>query len=111
MPVWRWHPQRGVAAPRTRERRTAVASVEPRWNHHLMLNQRRGADSRPNDAHATGPGQPRPATARRRPRAGGHPPEDARAAQDLDIEVRPATALEDLAIMLGPKRPDATVCW
>src|SRR5690606_19612430 len=27
------------------------------------------------------------------------------------IEVRPATVFEDVATMLGPKRPDANVCW
>src|SRR5690625_364021 len=35
----------------------------------------------------------------------------ASAAKEPVIQVRPATSLEDLAIMLGPKRPDATVCW
>ena len=29
----------------------------------------------------------------------------------MAIEVRPATAFEDVATMVGPKRPDATVCW
>ncbi|PNI09204.1 GNAT family N-acetyltransferase [Arthrobacter sp. AFG7.2] len=29
----------------------------------------------------------------------------------MAIEVRPATAFEDVATMLGPKRPDANVCW
>lgn len=29
----------------------------------------------------------------------------------VTIEVRPATQFADLATMLGPKRPDATVCW
>ncbi len=31
----------------------------------------------------------------------------------MDIDVRPATAarFDDVAIMLGPKRPDASVCW
>ena len=29
----------------------------------------------------------------------------------MTIEVRPATAFEDVAIMVGPKRPDANVCW
>ena len=27
------------------------------------------------------------------------------------IQVRPATDFDDLRTMLGPKRPDATVCW
>ena len=27
------------------------------------------------------------------------------------IEVRPATSWEHLAVMLGPKHTDATVCW
>ena len=27
------------------------------------------------------------------------------------IEVRPATAFDDVAALVGPKRPDATVCW
>ena len=27
------------------------------------------------------------------------------------IEVRPATDFDDVATMLGPKRPDASVCW
>ena len=29
----------------------------------------------------------------------------------MAIEVRPATDFEDVATMLGPKRPDANVCW
>ena len=29
----------------------------------------------------------------------------------MGIEVRPATEFEDVATMLGPKRPDANVCW
>ena len=29
----------------------------------------------------------------------------------MAIEVRPATVFEDVATMLGPKRPDANVCW
>ncbi|GAA1623566.1 GNAT family N-acetyltransferase [Georgenia ruanii] len=29
----------------------------------------------------------------------------------MTIEVRPATAFADVATMVGPKRPDATVCW
>ena len=29
----------------------------------------------------------------------------------MAIEVRPATTFEDVATMLGPKRPDANVCW
>ncbi|TDX76010.1 acetyltransferase (GNAT) family protein [Rathayibacter sp. PhB151] len=29
----------------------------------------------------------------------------------MTIEVRPATVLDDLAAMNGPKRPDASVCW
>jgi GNAT superfamily N-acetyltransferase len=29
----------------------------------------------------------------------------------MAIEVRPATVFEDVAAMVGPKRPDATVCW
>jgi GNAT superfamily N-acetyltransferase len=29
----------------------------------------------------------------------------------MPIEVRPATEFEDVATMLGPKRPDASVCW
>lgn len=27
------------------------------------------------------------------------------------IEVRPATVFDDVRTMIGPKRPDATVCW
>jgi hypothetical protein len=27
------------------------------------------------------------------------------------IEVRPATEFEDVRTMVGPKRPDANVCW
>jgi GNAT superfamily N-acetyltransferase len=27
------------------------------------------------------------------------------------IEVLPATVFDDIAVMLGPKRPDANVCW
>lgn len=27
------------------------------------------------------------------------------------IEVRPATSFDDVATMVGPKRPDANVCW
>jgi GNAT superfamily N-acetyltransferase len=29
----------------------------------------------------------------------------------MTIEVRPATAFDDVATMVGPKRPDASVCW
>jgi len=29
----------------------------------------------------------------------------------MAIEVRPATRFEDVKAMVGPKRPDATVCW
>lgn len=29
----------------------------------------------------------------------------------MKIEVRPATVFEDVATMVGPKRPDANVCW
>lgn len=29
----------------------------------------------------------------------------------MTIEVRPAAVFEDVATMLGPKRPDANVCW
>lgn len=29
----------------------------------------------------------------------------------MTIEVRPATVFEDVATLVGPKRPDATVCW
>jgi GNAT superfamily N-acetyltransferase len=29
----------------------------------------------------------------------------------MKIEVRPATVFDDVATMLGPKRPDANVCW
>ncbi len=29
----------------------------------------------------------------------------------MTIEVRPATVFDDVATMVGPKRPDATVCW
>ena len=29
----------------------------------------------------------------------------------VDIEVRPATAFADVETMVGPKRPDASVCW
>ena len=29
----------------------------------------------------------------------------------MAIEVRPATVFEDVRTMLGPKRPDANVCW
>ena len=29
----------------------------------------------------------------------------------MAIEVRPATVFDDVATMVGPKRPDATVCW
>ncbi len=29
----------------------------------------------------------------------------------MTIEVRPATDFDDVATMLGPRRPDATVCW
>ena len=29
----------------------------------------------------------------------------------MAIEVRPATQFEDVKAVLGPKRPDATVCW
>ena len=29
----------------------------------------------------------------------------------MAIEVRPATAFADVKTMVGPKRPDANVCW
>ena len=29
----------------------------------------------------------------------------------MAIEIRPATQFEDVRTMVGPKRPDATVCW
>src|SRR5688500_1007849 len=29
----------------------------------------------------------------------------------MAIDVRPATSFEDVRTVLGPKRPDATVCW
>jgi GNAT superfamily N-acetyltransferase len=29
----------------------------------------------------------------------------------VGIEVRPAVAFDDVRVLLGPKRPDATVCW
>src|SRR6478752_3183313 len=29
----------------------------------------------------------------------------------MAIEIRPATQFEDVKTMVGPKRPDATVCW
>lgn len=29
----------------------------------------------------------------------------------MGIDVRPATEFEDIATMVGPKRPDASVCW
>jgi GNAT superfamily N-acetyltransferase len=29
----------------------------------------------------------------------------------MAIEIRPATRFEDVKVMVGPKRPDATVCW
>lgn len=29
----------------------------------------------------------------------------------MTIETRPATSFEDVATMVGPKRPDASVCW
>lgn len=29
----------------------------------------------------------------------------------MAIEVRPATVFEDVRTLLGPKRPDASVCW
>ncbi|GLJ61748.1 hypothetical protein GCM10017576_18780 [Microbacterium barkeri] len=29
----------------------------------------------------------------------------------MDIEVRPATVFDDVKVLLGPKRPDASVCW
>ena len=29
----------------------------------------------------------------------------------MTVEVRPATEFADVASMLGPKRPDANVCW
>ncbi|TKJ28610.1 GNAT family N-acetyltransferase [Blastococcus sp. CCUG 61487] len=29
----------------------------------------------------------------------------------MAIEVRPATSFDDVATMVGPKRPDANVCW
>ena len=29
----------------------------------------------------------------------------------MTIDVRPASSFDDVATMLGPKRPDANVCW
>ena len=29
----------------------------------------------------------------------------------MGIEVRPASSFEDVAVMVGPRRPDADVCW
>ncbi len=29
----------------------------------------------------------------------------------MAIEIRPATSFDDVATMVGPKRPDANVCW
>lgn len=29
----------------------------------------------------------------------------------MSVEVRPATSFDDVAVILGPKRPDASVCW
>lgn len=29
----------------------------------------------------------------------------------MAIEVRPATKFQDVKVMIGPKRPDASVCW
>ena len=29
----------------------------------------------------------------------------------MTIEVRPATVFDDVSTMVGPKRPDASVCW
>ena len=29
----------------------------------------------------------------------------------MAIEIRPASAFEDVRAMLGPRRPDANVCW
>lgn len=29
----------------------------------------------------------------------------------MSIEVRPATSFDDVCTMVGPKRPDANVCW
>jgi len=29
----------------------------------------------------------------------------------MDIDVRPATVFADVKTMVGPKRPDANVCW
>lgn len=29
----------------------------------------------------------------------------------MGIDIRPATVFADIATMVGPKRPDATVCW
>ena len=29
----------------------------------------------------------------------------------MDIQVRPATVFSDVEVMVGPKRPDANVCW
>lgn len=30
---------------------------------------------------------------------------------DVRVEVRPATVFDDVAVLVGPKRPDANVCW
>lgn len=29
----------------------------------------------------------------------------------MTVDVRPATSFDDVATMVGPKRPDANVCW
>ena len=29
----------------------------------------------------------------------------------MTIEVRPASVFDDVATVVGPKRPDASVCW
>ena len=36
---------------------------------------------------------------------------EARGLRGMAIEVRPATQFEDVKAVVGPKRPDANVCW
>jgi GNAT superfamily N-acetyltransferase len=41
----------------------------------------------------------------------GVPSEACGIADSVAIEIRPATVFEDVKAVLGPKRPDANVCW
>ncbi len=58
-----------------------------------------------------GAGPNRPGPVARRLAAGCRCPVIDATMAGMTIEVRPATVFGDVATMLGPKRPDANVCW